>query len=58
MYLPRRSGDKRKNNIKIPEKAKHRIHNKGSKKLVFVEVQTGSYFGEDDIIRIEDDYLR
>ena len=36
--------------IKIPEKAKHRI--------VFVEVQTGSYFGEDDIIRIEDDYLR
>jgi mannose-6-phosphate isomerase len=45
-------------NIKIPIKAKHRIHNKGSKKLVFVEVQTGSYFGEDDIIRIEDDYLR
>ena len=44
--------------IKIPKNAKHRIHNKGSKKLIFVEVQTGSYFGEDDIVRIEDDYLR
>ena len=31
---------------------------RGSKILVFVEVQTGSYFGEDDIIRLEDDYLR
>jgi mannose-6-phosphate isomerase len=26
--------------------------------LVFIEVQTGTYFGEDDIIRIEDDYNR
>ena len=26
--------------------------------VIFIEVQTGSYFGEDDIIRIEDDYKR
>ena len=43
----------------IPLKAKHRVENKDSKKdLIFIEVQTGSYFGEDDIIRIEDDYDR
>jgi len=44
--------------ILIPQGVKHRIENKGDKKLVFIEVQTGSYFGEDDIIRIEDDYNR
>ena len=36
----------------------HRIANEGSAELVFIEVQTGSYFGEDDIERIEDDYYR
>ena len=45
-------------NIKIPTNAKHRISNNGLNKLVFIEVQTGTYFGEDDIIRIEDDYNR
>ena len=44
--------------ILIPQGVKHRIENKGDKKLVFIEIQTGSYFGEDDIIRIEDDYNR
>ena len=44
--------------IFIPLGAKHRIENRGSKLLVFVEVQTGTYFGEDDIVRIEDDYSR
>ena len=44
--------------ILIPKKAKHRIENKGSEKIVFIEVQTGSYFGDDDIVRIEDDYNR
>ena len=44
--------------ILIPQGVKHRIENKGSKKLVFIEVQTGAYFGEDDIVRIEDDYNR
>ena len=44
--------------IHIPFSAKHRIENIGYEDLVFVEVQTGEYFGEDDIIRYEDDYGR
>lgn len=44
--------------IEIPLKAKHRIMNIGQETLTFVEVQLGSYFGEDDIVRIEDDYNR
>ena len=36
----------------------HRIHNTSSVPLVFVEVQHGDYFGEDDIVRLEDDYGR
>lgn len=42
----------------IPQGAKHRIRNSGTKTLQFVEVQTGSYFGEDDIVRYKDDYNR
>jgi mannose-6-phosphate isomerase len=42
----------------IKQGVKHRIENKGSDKIVFIEVQTGTYFGEDDIVRIEDDYNR
>ncbi len=44
--------------IHIPLGAKHRIKNPGHLPLVFVEVQTGSYFGEDDIERFEDNYNR
>ena len=44
--------------ILIPQGSKHRIENKTNKKVVFIEVQTGTYFGEDDIVRIEDDYNR
>ena len=36
----------------------HRIANIGEVEVVFVEVQTGTYFGEDDIERVEDDYGR
>ena len=36
----------------------HRIENIGTEQLNFIEVQTGTYFGEDDIERIEDDYSR
>lgn len=36
----------------------HRIHNIGDEDLIFIEIQTGDYFGEDDIVRIEDDYNR
>ena len=44
--------------IFIPLGAKHRIENRGSELLVFVKVQKGKYFGEDDIVRIEDDFGR
>jgi mannose-6-phosphate isomerase len=36
----------------------HRIENIGKDEVIFVEVQTGTYFGEDDIERIEDDFGR
>jgi mannose-6-phosphate isomerase-like protein (cupin superfamily) len=42
----------------IPAEAAHRIENKTDVDLVFIEVQCGSYFGEDDIVRFEDDYGR
>jgi mannose-6-phosphate isomerase len=44
--------------ILIPVGTKHRIENKSDALAVFIEVQTGTYFGEDDIVRIEDDYNR
>lgn len=42
----------------IPLGAKHRIQNQTNEDVVFIEVQLGTYFGEDDIVRIEDDYNR
>jgi len=45
-------------NIFIPAGAKHRIHNKSNEPVIFVEVQVGTYFGEDDIVRYQDDYGR
>ena len=44
--------------ININKESRHRILNSGDTPLVFIEVQTGTYFGEDDIVRIEDDYNR
>ena len=44
--------------VDVPVRTAHRIENVGTEPLVFVEVQTGSYFGEDDIERISDDYGR
>ncbi|HAE14039.1 MAG: phosphomannose isomerase type II C-terminal cupin domain [Chitinophagales bacterium] len=44
--------------VQIPQGARHRIRNAGNEKVVFVEVQLGSYFGEDDIVRLDDDYER
>lgn len=44
--------------VRIPRGANHRIQNRGTEDLYFIEVQYGSYFGEDDIVRIEDDYNR
>ena len=42
----------------IPCGSVHRIENTGNVDLSFIEVQTGEYFGEDDIERLEDDYGR
>ena len=42
----------------IPKGEKHRLENHEKVPLEIIEIQTGSYLGEDDIIRIEDDYKR
>lgn len=44
--------------VYIPLEAKHRVANPGTEPLVFIEVQSGSYTGEDDIVRFSDDYGR
>lgn len=44
--------------VDIPVGARHRMSNPGEEPVVFVEVQTGDYFGEDDIERFEDDFGR
>ena len=44
--------------IDVPIGSKHRISCGKSDPLVFIEVQTGSYFGEEDIVRFEDDFGR
>jgi mannose-6-phosphate isomerase len=44
--------------IDIPLEGAHRIANAGDTDVVLIEVQHGSYFGEDDIVRLEDDFGR
>ena len=44
--------------IDIPKSAAHRVENPGEVNLVFIEVQRGEYLGEDDIVRLEDDFGR
>ena len=44
--------------VDLPRGAWHRVANQAGEDLVFVEVQTGDYFGEDDIERSQDDYGR
>ncbi len=44
--------------IDIPLEGAHRIANEGDDDVVLIEVQHGTYFGEDDIVRLEDDYGR
>tara|TARA_R110001592_G_scaffold321753_2_gene600356 strand:+ start:293 stop:637 length:345 start_codon:yes stop_codon:yes gene_type:complete len=44
--------------VKIPLGSKHRAWNETDEIVQFIEVQTGTYFGEDDIVRLEDDYNR
>lgn len=42
----------------IPKEAKHRLVNNHSEDLILIEAQVGSYLGEDDIVRLQDDYKR
>lgn len=45
--------------IDIPVETLHRVENPVADEiLIFIEIQTGDYFGEDDIVRIEDDFGR
>ena len=44
--------------IDVPRGSKHRLANEGRDELVIIEVQRGSYTGEDDIERFEDDFGR
>tara|TARA_R110000764_G_scaffold11417_3_gene34241 strand:- start:224 stop:565 length:342 start_codon:yes stop_codon:yes gene_type:complete len=44
--------------IHVPVLAVHRIENTSDHDLVFIEVQLGDYLGEDDIVRLDDDYGR
>ena len=42
----------------IPRGEIHRLENCGKEVLEIIEIQTGKYFGEDDIVRLDDDYQR
>ena len=44
--------------IDIPVGAAHRIENPGDETMIFIEVQQGDYLGEDDIVRLQDDFGR
>lgn len=44
--------------IDIAVGAAHRVENPGPETLVFIEVQRGGYLGEDDIVRLQDDFGR
>jgi mannose-6-phosphate isomerase-like protein (cupin superfamily) len=44
--------------IDVPVGTAHRCENRGAEQVIFIEVQYGTYFGEDDIVRLEDDYGR
>jgi mannose-6-phosphate isomerase len=44
--------------IDIAVGSAHRVENPGSEDLIFIEVQRGNYLGEDDIVRLEDDFGR
>lgn len=44
--------------VDIAQGMAHRCANQGGDDVVFIEVQRGDYFGEDDIVRLEDDFGR
>jgi len=61
--VPISSGDKtiilnKNESVFIPVGEKHSVENSGQVALEIIEVQSGSYLGEDDIVRLEDQYGR
>lgn len=44
--------------VDIPIGAAHRVENPGEEKVIFIEIQRGNYLGEDDIVRLQDDFGR
>jgi mannose-6-phosphate isomerase-like protein (cupin superfamily) len=44
--------------VDVPIGAAHRIENVGNDNLIFIEIQRGTYLGEDDIQRLQDDFGR
>jgi len=44
--------------VDIAVGAAHRVESAGDETLIFIEVQRGDYLGEDDIVRLQDDYGR
>ena len=42
--------------VDIPVGMKHRVPNNFTEDLIFIKTQTGTYFGEDDIVRLSDNY--
>lgn len=46
------------NAIDIPVGSAHRVENPGGQNLIFIEIQRGDYLGEDDIVRLQDDFGR
>lgn len=44
--------------VDIPTGSAHRIENPGDVKMIFIEIQRGDYLGEDDIVRLQDDFGR
>lgn len=44
--------------IDIPAGSAHRVENPGQETMAFIEIQQGDYLGEDDIVRLEDDFGR
>lgn len=49
---------KKNESIFVPIGVEHRVENCGESPLIIIETQTGDYLGEDDIVRLEDDYGR
>ena len=52
--IPLKAGE----SLEIPRTSWHRVANTGREDMAFIEVQTGEYFGEDDIERQADDFGR